>query len=324
MGYSFETTDIDGLVSLKEGEAADLDWPLFVTPAWLSAWWSVFGVSYRPFLAIARKDDSILGVAPLKTEGDVASFMGSPDVVDYQDFIVNPSKEKEFFGFLLDELKKNTINRLDLGALRPDSATLKYLKPLAGERGFDVSCQREDVSFELELPSSFDGYPEMLDTKQRHEVRRQLRRLAGAGKVNYVPVTRTEEILAAMDRFIELMRLSHRDKARFMDEIMEDFFKCLAENMAQAGLARLGQLELDGLVVAAVFCFDYNNTIYLYNSGFDPEYAGLGVGLMSKVFCIKDGIELGRRYFDFLKGGEVYKARMGGSEVTLERCAINL
>ncbi len=324
MGYSLELIDIPGLASLKEGEAADLSWPLFVTPAWLGSWWPVFGNGFKAFLAVVRKEKSIIGIAPLKLEGKTASFMGSPDVADYQDFITKPGGEKEFFGFLPGELKKNGINRLDLGHLRSDSVTLKHLKPLAEEKGFGASCGKESVSFEFSLPYSFEDHLKMLEGKQRHEVKRQLRRLAGAGEVNYVSVTRPEEVAVAMDRFIEMMRESRHDKARFMDATMEGFFRRLAENMARAGMARLGQLKLDGQVVAAVFCFDYNDTIYLYNSGYDPEYTGLGVGILSKVFCIKDGIELGRGVFDFLKGGEVYKGRMGGSEVALQRCIIDL
>jgi CelD/BcsL family acetyltransferase involved in cellulose biosynthesis len=324
MGYSLELTDIPGLASVKGSQVTDLNWPLFVTPAWLGSWWPVFGGGFKPFLAVVRKNESVIGIAPLKLEGRTASFMGNPDVADYQDFIIKSDSEKEFFGFLLDDLGKNGVNRLDLGHLRPDSVTLKHLRLLAEERGLGISCKKEDVSFEFTLPSSFENYLEMLEGKQRHEVKRQLRRLAGAGEVKYVAATSPGDVAAAMDRFIEMMRESRQDKARFMDATMEGFFKRLAENMAEAGMARLGQLKLDGLVVAAVFCFDYNETMYLYNSGYDPEYAGLGVGLLSKVFCIKDGIELGRRVFDFLKGGEVYKGRMGGEEVTLQRCTLDL
>jgi CelD/BcsL family acetyltransferase involved in cellulose biosynthesis len=70
--------------------------------------------------------------------------------------------------------------------------------------------------------------------------------------------------------------------------------------------------------------FDYNDTIYLYNSGFEKDYISLSVGLLSKALCIKDNIESGKKKFDFLKGNEVYKSRLGGKETQLSNCSISI
>jgi len=71
--------------------------------------------------------------------------------------------------------------------------------------------------------------------------------------------------------------------------------------MGQAGLLRLGLLELNAIPVATAMYFDHNDTVFLYNNGYDPQYSFLSVGLISKVLCIKDSIERGRRKFDFLR-----------------------
>ena len=105
---------------------------------------------------------------------------------------------------------------------------------------------------------------------------------------------------------------------------MESFFRSLAETMAEAKLLRFGILEISGKPVAAVMCFDYNNKVYLYNSGYDPEYGYLSVGLLSKLLSIKDSIERGRRRYDFLKGPEEYKYRLGGKEIPISSCRIVL
>ena len=109
-----------------------------------------------------------------------------------------------------------------------------------------------------------------------------------------------------------------------MNAQRESFFKSLAKAMAQAQLLRLGILELDALPIAVVMCFDYNDTVYLYNSGYDPTYGSLSVGLISKILSIKDSIGRGRRKFDFLKGAEDYKYRLGGKEIPLHGCQIRL
>jgi CelD/BcsL family acetyltransferase involved in cellulose biosynthesis len=115
---------------------------------------------------------------------------------------------------------------------------------------------------------------------------------------------------------------SRQDKADFMTEQMERFFRLLVTAMQDIGLLKLGALELDNRAVAEILCFDYNNCMYLYNSGYEPEYTSLSAGLLSKVLAIKDSIEKGMNKFDFLKGAEPYKYHLGGQEVPLFRCQI--
>lgn len=325
MSYSFCLEDIDNLGSLRSGAASHLRWqPIFVLPGWLKAWWRVFGSKARPFLGVVKQDDAVIGVAPLKVEGGRASFIGDTSVSDYLDFVISPGRESEFFGVLLDEVKSRGISRLDLAALRPDSTALSHLVSLAKERHYQVSCRLEDVTLELDLPGSWPEYLAALTTKRRHEVRRRLRRLEEAGAVSFRVVERRQEVMDGFDTFIKLMRQSRPDKARFMDEGMRAFFGLITQAMAEEGLLRLGFLELDAVPVAAVLYFDYNNTVYLYNSGYDRHYGSLSVGLLSKVLCIKNSIEQGKSQFDFLKGAEVYKYRLGGHEIPLHRCQIDL
>ena len=103
---------------------------------------------------------------------------------------------------------------------------------------------------------------------------------------------------------------------------MEGFFRAVANAMAEQGLLRLNVLELEKSTVAATMCFDYRDTVYLYNSGYEPDYGGLSVGVISKALCIKDGIERKKKRFDFLKGGEAYKLHLGGSELPLYACSL--
>ena len=89
-------------------------------------------------------------------------------------------------------------------------------------------------------------------------------------------------------------------------------------------MLRFGILDLDTIPVAMIIGFDYDNTIYLYNSAYSPDYGHLSVGLLSKVLCIRESIRLNRKRWDFLKGGEPYKYRIRGQEVPLYSCRIAL
>jgi CelD/BcsL family acetyltransferase involved in cellulose biosynthesis len=265
-----------------------------------------------------------MGIAPLLVKGEEASFIGSADVCDYLDFVVAAGREQDFFDILLENLRQKGIGRLDLCCLRPDSRAAADLVGMAENRGYKVSCEQEEVSFELDLPSTWDEYLGMLSAKQRHEVRRKLRRLQHAGDVNYRLVDGGEALPDVIDVFLKLLRESRECKAAFMTPRMESFFVSLAESMAEAGLLNFGILEFNASPVAAVMYFDYEDTVYLYNSGYDPQYSSLSVGLLCKILCIRDSIERGKKRFDFLKGREAYKYRLGGREVPIYNCQIVL
>jgi CelD/BcsL family acetyltransferase involved in cellulose biosynthesis len=293
-------------------------------PPWLETWWREFGSDGELYLYAARQGGTVVGIAPLMVRGGEAFFIGSDDLCDCLDFIVAPGREHDFFQMLLDDLSGKGISPLTLKGLRPDSSAITYLVGMARDRGYKVSCTVEDVSLELDLPPTWDEYLSMLGQKRRHEVRRKLRRIREAGDIEYRIVEQSEDVPDALDVFLSLFRHSSGKKATFMTDRRESFFRAMARAMAQARLLRLCILELNASPVAAVMCFDYDKRVCLYNSGYDPQYASLSVGLISKILSIKDSIERGRRTFDFLKGAEDYKYRLGGREVPLYGCRVTL
>ena len=300
-----------------------LNWNcVFVLPNWLKIWWHTFGAGSDLFLCAVREGEGLAGIAPLMVKGKKASLIGDTDVCDYLDFIVAPEKGKPFFGALLDHLSKKGITHLNLGHLRPDSTVFTDLADVARDRGWEVSRHREDVTLELDLPTTWDEYLLMLNGKQRHELKRKLRRLYEAGSISYRMVENIKEARDVIGTFLTLFGQSREDKVIFMTPKMASFFNSLAHTMAEVNMLRLYILEVNKVPAAAAMCFDYNSTIYLYNSGYDDRFRALGVGVLCKALSIKDSIQRGRKKYDFLKGDEAYKHRLGGKEVPLYRCQI--
>jgi CelD/BcsL family acetyltransferase involved in cellulose biosynthesis len=102
-----------------------------------------------------------------------------------------------------------------------------------------------------------------------------------------------------------------------MDQAMEAYFLANAQAMLQAGWLWLSFLEVNGRRVAGTFAYDYNGTVALYNSGYDPAYSYLSVGLLAVVFCLQEAVLAGRRCFDFLQGSEPYKYDLGGRDLAV-------
>jgi CelD/BcsL family acetyltransferase involved in cellulose biosynthesis len=111
--------------------------------------------------------------------------MGDRDVCDYLDFVVAPGREEEFFRILLEHLRGAGIALLDLGPVRVDSSVMTRLVPVARKLGYEASAHPEEVSLEMPLPATWDAFLLTLSGKERHEIRRKLRRLAEAGPVSY-------------------------------------------------------------------------------------------------------------------------------------------
>jgi CelD/BcsL family acetyltransferase involved in cellulose biosynthesis len=261
-----------------------LQWAhVFVLPVWLRTWWAEFAGSADLHLRSVRHRDELIGISPLLLLKKTAAFIGDTDVCDYQDFIVVPGKEREYFNVLLDHLNRQGATQMDLRLVRPDSKVMTELVPVAESLGCKVSCEKLDVAFELELPATWDDYLLMLNGKQRHEVRRKFRRLEEAARFNFHVFKDIHQTPGKIETFFTLFALNREDKAAFMTDRMVSFFHSLAEVMAETGILRMYLLELDDEPAAAVMGFDYRDTTYLYNNGYNGRFSSLSVGLLSKV-----------------------------------------
>lgn len=315
--------DFESLAAYYTNPDTHLKWDLvFTLPAWLKVWWKNFGAGAELCIRSFWDDDKLIGIAPLQVRHGTASFIGNTDVCDYQDFIVVPGKEKEFSSAILDYLQSNNIRDIHLETIRPDSNVVTHLMPLAEERQLNVDYKQTDVSSDIDLPASWDNYLQMLDSKQRHEIKRKMKNLQALVETNYKSLEGPVVIPGAIDAFLKLFPESRGDKAQFMTSDMQNYFRELAS--ALTGVVKFGLLEAGQKPLAMVMYFDYNDNIYLYNSAYDPDYRSMSVGIISKSRCIQDSIEKGKRKFDFLKGAEQYKYYMGGKEIPLYSCHISL
>ena len=321
--YEIRKEDFASLTNYLTDRRFNLQWPsVFVLPFWLQTWWEHFGEEYELFLFSVWTEGILVGIAPLKNKGSIASLLGSPDVCDYLDFIIMPGKEKIYFQALLETLEHSGIKRLELFSQRPEAVVFSSFftdKQFKDWMGF---FEEENSSSEIYLSGSWESYLDGLHKKQRHEVRRKIRKLENETQsFSYKYLAEKDEVISFIPLFMDLF-LQNPEKQDFMIGEMDKFFRHLIIAAAESGLVRFGLLEVEGRTVAAVLYFDYQDRIYLYNSGYDSEYHSLSVGLLAKIFCIRDSIERGKQIFDFLKGREIYKTRLGGKTVPIYHVAL--
>jgi CelD/BcsL family acetyltransferase involved in cellulose biosynthesis len=323
--YTVESENFETVFAYWQRADNVLPWNcLFVLPVWLKTWWENFGRNATLYLLSVRHEGRTIGIAPLQRRDDTVRLIGDTNVCDNLDFIVAPNNAAEFYDRLIVYLKQDGVKRMELAPIRQDSSVMTHLLAVADKTGCRISCADGDLSFALDLPSSWDDYLSMLRGKERHEIRRKLRRLEEAGQINFRMVENADSVKEEMEIFLDLFRSNRSDKAEFMNDQMVSFFRGLAESLNEARILRLFFLDIDQIPVAATMCFKYRSTMYLYNNGYDNRFGPLSVGLLGKVLSIKESIQTGLKAYDFLKGAEGYKQRLGGQPYQLYRCVIEL
>lgn len=293
---------------------------VFLTQEWLSAWWQAYHPGDLWVLAVRDSHHQLVGLAPWfiahsQTERIIHSI-GCVDVTDYLEVIANANCEPEVFAAIAAYLAEHqaAFDTLDLCNIPEAAPLLRYLPDALRQHLFTVETTLQEVCPVITLPDTWEGYLESLSKKNRHELRRKLRRLEGDTEdVAWYIVGQEHDLDAEIEQFLALMRTASTDKVEFLqNEQHVIFFKLMCKAILPQGWLQLAFLTIDGIYAAAYLNFDYNNEILVYNSGLDLNVgASLSPGIGLLAYLIQDAISKGRQRFDFLRGNEEYKYRMG-------------
>jgi len=318
---SFDGLDPDRWNALVERASGG---SIFLTWQWQTAWAAAF-LNGRPLqiLTVTDDDGALRGALPLYEESAGRwRIVGGEDVSDYLDAIAAPGAEPAVWEALLQH-RASDRSTWELRGLRPDSATLSLAPELGTVHGLTAVAEREERCPILPLPATWDEYLARLSGKDRHELRRKMRKLeAELPAVAVRSHTALDGWDEAMTAFLGLHRASRTGKARFMDERMEQFFRGALRPLVAAGWARLWFLESAAVPVASFLCVEYGPSVGLYNSGFDPSHARLAPGIVLLGHLIRDAIERAVPVFDFLRGEEPYKYAFGPTPRDLLRLRV--
>ncbi len=299
---------------------------IFLTHQWFEAWWRSFGQEYEIGILLAREDaGSLVGIAPLMSSEDGLYFMASPEVTDYCDFITDADRCDQFYELLMDYFQEHYahIKNADFINIPSASPTLVTLPRVAPERNFTCEISECEAAPILTLPRSYDTYLGSLDRKNRHELRRKLRKLKSSGQVSIRRKTDPQELNAAIQDFILLHRESSPPKQEFWKkEGMTDFFRILIHLFSAERWVEVNLLHFKGKMIAGLLNFVYADTLYLYNAAFDREFFSFSPGFILFNHSIKQAIEEDKKMADFLRGREKYKYFFGAKDSKIYRLSL--
>lgn len=308
----------------------------FLRNDYLTSWFRNLGGgewdSGELFTVTASGDDhSLVGIAPMfftrNLDGKPAlMLLGSIEISDYLDVIASKDDLEPFIDGLLDFLERGDVpgwELLDWYNLLDSSPTLPALEKAANRRGCKYQLQPLQHCPFIPLPNDWETYLGGIDKKQRHEIRRKLRRAdASEAPVNWYIVEDENSLDDEIDTLFALME-TDPEKKQFLTPKMRLQMREIIHNAFRNGWLQLAVTTVDGKKAAAYLNFDYENRIWVYNSGFDPEYRDLSLGWVLLSYLIQWSIEHGREEFDFMRGDELYKYRFGGIDRRVVRATLS-
>lgn len=262
-----------------------------------------------------------------------AIFFGASYHADYATILTAPvdlpAVAEAIADYLADTADRHRWDVVDLRRLRCGDPTADALAAAFGAReiseGWTLNLEREDVCPVVTLPADadMDTYLAGLGKKERHEIRRKVRRAEAAGEIRLDDST---DPLGDLDAFIELHQKRWGEQGLFPDTVggahSRVLFRRLFELHGADGPLRLTFLTVGGRRIAAGVHFETADGYLYYNAGVDPDARDLSPGVVMVHAYMQRAIETGKRRLDFLRGDEPYKYEWGAVDEPIQRLLV--
>ena len=293
----------------------------FSSVPFYNAWVDTF-IDYQEKIRVLFFYDNelLIGIAPLiiDKKSKTISILGDKDLFDYRDIIVNSDYANHIYDLLLFDFFDSEMYqtyKFIFESIPETSNLINFLKKLNLDR-YEIDINQEDVTPDIELSNSWEDYLMLLNKKQRHEVRRKLRKFEAEGFTSQL-ITHPVQSDKFFDDFFDLFVKSRQDKEEFLTSDRKNFFEKLLFNFADVSQLRILSLYDGEKLISACIVIDYNETYFLYNNAYSLMYNTFSVGLISKIYAIKESLERNKNNFNFLRGNERYKYHLGGKDIVI-------
>ncbi len=294
----------------------------FLRYEYLTTWWQTRGGGEWPdavlALVTARQDGRLVAAAPLfhavQDGRPVLLNVGAVEISDYLDLLARPEDLDTFLAALLPFLRAAALpawEQIRIYNLLDSSPTPAALETVARAAGWQAQTEQLQHSPYIPLPGDWETYLASIDKKQRHEIRRKMRRLESSETPwRWYIVTDPAALDAEIEAFMALMA-HDPEKAAFLTPPMREHMRRTAACAFENGCLQLAFLEINGEKSAGYLSFDYLNRLWVYNSGLNRAFNEYSPGWVLLGFLLQWANENHRADFDFMRGNEDYKYRFG-------------
>jgi CelD/BcsL family acetyltransferase involved in cellulose biosynthesis len=305
---------------------------------YLQNWWQTRGGGEWPQESIlviiqAREGNRLVGIAPCfiapRDGKNSLLLLGSIEISDFLDFLVLPADVKPFIRGLLRYIQTTLapqyhIENIEFMNFLEHSPNLEALRTACEETGLPCSIAPIQKSPYIPLSGDYEEYLARLDKKQRHEIRRKMRRILEIPETaDWYIASNPAAIESEIQDFMRLMAFDEQ-KRTFLTAPMKEQMRLTMLDAFNHHYLQLAFLTIGGKKAAAYLNFDYNNRIWVYNSGIDPQFYEHSPGWVLLTHLIKWAVENGRFEFDFMRGNEDYKYKFGSEDRSVMQVSIKI
>lgn len=308
----------------------------FRRPAWCEAWWRHYQQSNAELLILTVEDRNgeLVGLAPWYQEqslrgGRVIRFLGSGEVCsDYVTLLSRKGCEQAVANCIAAWLSENYEGKwdsIDLDGVIEGDVAIEALAAQLEAQGASVDRPAAQQCWRIEFPANWDEYLARLSRKRRERVRAFVRRMFDSNVATWRLAETDDEVTQGYDILIDLhqrRRNSLEEKGCFASETFTEFHREMLHRLASEGRARIHWIELDGNPIAVEYDLIGTDTVYVYQTGIDPEAVEHSPGWLSAIASIRSALAGGYASFDFLRGDEPYKATLRGEPVAMQTVRI--
>lgn len=281
----------------------------FFSRSWHKTWFGIFGKNLTPWIVVSETI-----VIPLVHEESILTFSGGREICDYMDAIGKDNKKFQAWEETLSYAAAHGIKQLILPNIPETSQSLNFFRSLKDK----VLIAEEDSTPIVALPSSWGSYLLSLGRHARHELGRKLKKFERENPETVV--VEQQDLEKGIETLFHLMDKDPQ-KNNFLTPTIREFFQKIVASYSTH--TQVLQLEVNKMTVASILTFIFDNTAYLYNSGFDEEHFS-GAGFYLKVKAIEHAISHGYRTYNFLQGKERYKYELGGKDFLVYTVTVDL
>lgn len=274
------------------------------------------------------RDLALTQVPPTAT----AVFFGASYHADYATILADPVDLPAVAAATADYLAgpdADDWDVVDLRRLRCADPAGDHLAAALGAlemvNAWTLNVEREDVCPVVTFPDGVDieGFLSTLGKKERHEIRRKVRRAQAVGEIRLEDAA---DPLKDLEAFIELHQKRWGEDGLFPatrgGEQSRVFIRRLFELFGPDGPLRLTFLTVGGRCIASGIHIQTADRLLYYNAGVDPDARDLSPGVLMIHAYVARALAQGTRQMDFLRGNESYKYEWGAVDEPIQRLLV--
>ena len=319
---------------LEQFESLEKEWDIllersgknsvFLTWEWLYSWWINFYQGKELAVLVARDNDTgeLIGVAPFYMQTvrlfrfitvKKIKLLGAEETGStFMDFITLPAYKNQVIQLICKYLKENKglWDVIELNEINDHVETLEILRKNLSDN-FTLASFLGHSCIYIDLPDNYEMFLMSLGKHTRRNLRKATREAEDKFNIKVTVDTDVKNVKKNVETifFLHELRFSSKSKSlsNFSGNKIREFHYQVAERLAKKNRLRFYFLKHENNPLACLYTFRYKETLFCYQSGFDPQWGKWSLGDVIFRGAIEDCIKQSLHEFNFLIGDHEYK-----------------